>query len=100
MNNSMDDMFGEDVRQTHVVVDDVDVLYSPHENMAYFEIRFIGRRKRRSGEWGKKPRIYRCYLRPDEINKILTDINQYYGGNITRVAVLDQTEPEENSEEN
>ena len=37
MNDSKVDrgMFGKDVRQTHVVVDDVDVLYSPHESMGY-----------------------------------------------------------------
>ena len=98
MNDSVDNMFGEDVRQTHVVVDDVDVLYSPHESMAYFEIRFIGRRKRRSGEWGKSPRIYRCYLRPDDINKILTDINQLYGGNVPRIPVTGLDEPENNEE--
>jgi len=97
MNERTEDTLGEDVRQTHVLVDDVDVIYAPHETMAYFEIRFIGRRKRSSAEWGTSTRMYRCYLRLEEIVKIMSDINQHVGRNTLRISMRDQDElePEE-----
>ena len=74
---------GRDPIQTHIVVEDVDVIHHPEECEGCFELRFHGRRKRSSGEWGKQVRMYRCYVADREIDKLLSEINQKYGGNLT-----------------
>ena len=95
MNGEKALLAGRDVLQTHVVVD---IVHYPQECDGCFELRFIGRRKRRSGKWGKTRRMYRCYVSDIEIDKLLEGITQKYGGNITRVIVVDRDELEEHSE--
>ena len=83
---------------THVVVDEVNIVHYPNECEGCFELQFIGRRRRRSGKWGKQPRMYRLYTSDSEIDKLLEGITQKYGGTVTRVVVVDRDELEEDSE--
>ena len=97
MNGQRVPVVGRDIKQSQVLVNEADVFHAPHETMAYFEVRFIGRRRRSDGEWGNNARMYRCFLKPEEVIKIMSDINQLLGGNMPRIP-LAQDELEESSE--
>ena len=99
MNGKKISLVGSDAIQTHVVVDEVNVVHYPDECEGCFELQFVGRRKRRSGKWGKRPRMYRCYIGDTEIDKLLEGITQHYGKvAVTRVVVLPADESEEDSD--
>ena len=99
MNGKRVPLVGKDAIQTHVAVENVNIVHYPNECEGCFELQFIGRRRRQSGQWGKQARMYRCYIADSEIDKLLKEITQKYGGNlVTRVVVVDRDELEEDSD--
>lgn len=72
---------GHDPLKTEIAVEDVTVTHRPDECEGCFEIIIHGRRRRSNGEWGRQQRMYICYVADREIDKLLSEISQKYGGN-------------------